>query len=172
MPKYVKTERLKSKKAIEFLFTKGKQKSFFPLKVFAAKTEDENPQPVKFMVSVPKKKIRSAVKRNRVKRVLREIWRLNKESLYIEMKKNGLRANIMFMYLTSDPPDFKLIEKKIPAVFTFILTELVKQKTEAAREEASKKKLEGEWSFLSTFRCCKLQLINKQKKLTFVLLME
>jgi ribonuclease P protein component len=126
---FTRSERLKSAKAIEFLFTKGAQKSFFPLKIFVAKAPrgDEEKFPVKFMVSVPKKKIKSAVQRNRVKRIIREVWRLNKQSLYDEMLKNNFSANIMFMYLSSDIPDFKTIEKKIPPAFIFILTELSKK---------------------------------------------
>lgn len=123
---FKKTERLKSKKAIELLYTKGRQKSFFPLKVFVHKNQSPGPHPVRFMVSVPKKKIRSAVKRNRVKRLIREAWRLNKHLLYEEMRKKNLSADVMFLYLSGESPELRQLVKKLPAVFSFILLEITK----------------------------------------------
>jgi ribonuclease P protein component len=122
---FKRDEKLKSRKAIEFLFTKGKQRNFFPLKVFVSRGNPDNPFPVQFMVSVPKKKIRSAVKRNRVKRIIREAWRLNKQVLYKEMNAGNFHVNVMFMFLTNEEPKLADLEKKMPGIFQFILTQAV-----------------------------------------------
>ena len=134
MHTFKKEERLKSKKAIEFLFTKGKQKNFFPLKVFVSNGIADNPFPVQFMVSVPKKKVRSAVKRNRIKRLIREAWRLNKNMLYKEMKKSDLHVNVMFMYLNAEEPKLMDLEKKMPGIFQYILTQAVAFNAEKRKE--------------------------------------
>jgi ribonuclease P protein component len=127
---FKKDEKLKSKKAIEFLFTKGKQKNFFPLKVFVSKGNPEKPFPVQFMVSVPKKKVRSAVKRNRIKRIIREAWRLNKHILYVPLQEEKIHVNVMFMYLDNNEPKLADLQKKMHGVFQYILTQAVALKAE------------------------------------------
>lgn len=123
---FTKQERLCSKKAIELLYTKGKTKNFFPLKVFVSENKKEHPYPVRFMVSVPKKRIRLAVKRNRVKRLMKEAWRLNKHQLYEQLNKHNKRCDVMLLWLSNDIPELKDIQQKMPQVFNFILGEINK----------------------------------------------
>lgn len=122
---FKKQERLKSRKAIEQLFTKGKQKNFYPVKVFVERGLETNPFPVQFMVSVPKRKVRSAVKRNRIKRLIREAWRLNKHILYAALNEEKLHINVMLMFTGNEEPQLKDIEKKLPAMFQFIIVQAV-----------------------------------------------
>ena len=80
---FSKAERLCSKKLIERLFG-GEGKSFpaFPLRVvYMPLTEEEMAADVSILVSVPKKRFKRAVKRNRVKRQVREAYRRNKHIL-------------------------------------------------------------------------------------------
>jgi ribonuclease P protein component len=121
---FKKTERLCSRKAIETLHAKGKAKNFFPFRVIVLKSEFESAYPVRFMVSVPKKRIRLAVKRNRVKRLTREAWRLNKHILYKELNAKNLKCDVMLIYLQSDLPTLESIKEKLPKVFNFILGEI------------------------------------------------
>lgn len=78
-------ERLKREKDLETLFRQGKAFSVFPLKLIWLLTV---PRPgeegvlVKTAFTAPKKKFRKAVHRNRVKRLMRESWRLQKNRLY------------------------------------------------------------------------------------------
>ena len=118
---FKKSERLSSKKAIEFLYTKGKAKNFFPLRIIVLKNKVATPYPVRFMVSVPKKKFKRAVDRNRLKRLIREAWRLNKHILYEQMKEKNLFADVMFLYTSNEKTDLKEIQKKLPAVFNFVM---------------------------------------------------
>jgi ribonuclease P protein component len=113
-------ERLKSKKAIESLFRQGQTKVFFPLKIFVSPAPHNHPHPVKLLVSVPKKKIKSAVERNRVKRLLREAWRLNKINLYRDLNEKQLKGNVMLLYLDKVPSGFHALTEKMPAVFDFV----------------------------------------------------
>ena len=80
---FSKAERLCSKKLIERLFG-GEGKSFpaFPLRVvYMPLTEEEMAADVSILVSVPKKRFKRAVNRNRVKRQVREAYRRNKHIL-------------------------------------------------------------------------------------------
>ncbi|MBC7864618.1 MAG: ribonuclease P protein component [Bacteroidia bacterium] len=131
MFRFTKQERLCSRKAIEILYTKGKAKNIFPFRVIVIKSDPEKhlnkeKYPARFMISVPKKRIKLAVKRNRVKRLVREAWRLNKHKLYAELLKKNAHCDVMLVYITSDLPELKGVENKMPAVFNFIVGEITR----------------------------------------------
>ncbi|MEI6866119.1 ribonuclease P protein component [Flavicella sp.] len=94
---YGKKEKLKSKKAIEQLFVEGISVSSYPLRMVFLKKEHNALFPLKLGVSVPKRKVNKAVDRNRIKRVLREIYRLNKYDF-----SNGLEDQYIVMLLFLD----------------------------------------------------------------------
>lgn len=78
-------ERIKSKKLIDTLFNGGNSRSLtaFPLRIvymIRARESDDNSQ-AQIMVSVSKRHFKRAVKRNRIKRQIRETYRQNKELL-------------------------------------------------------------------------------------------
>ncbi len=78
------SERLKLRKKIETLFQKGEAFSAFPLRVVyllqAPDTDRVAAAQVGF--SIPKKRVRKATMRNRIRRLLKESWRLQKQELY------------------------------------------------------------------------------------------
>lgn len=83
-PTLKKRERISSKKTIDRLFGGGQSKSMsaFPLRaVYAVQKRTGNDAEAQMMVSVPKRMFKRAVKRNRVKRQVREGYRLNKQVL-------------------------------------------------------------------------------------------
>ena len=80
---YPKSQKLKSKKTIDLLFTKGKSVSKFPLRLVYMEEENQE-ESIKMGVSVSKKYFKKAVDRNYFKRVLRECYRLNKHILLVE----------------------------------------------------------------------------------------
>jgi ribonuclease P protein component len=86
---YNKTEKLKSRKVLNELFTKGKSFSVFPVKLFYTIAEDD--QTIKAGVGVSARNFKKAVDRNRIKRLLRECYRLNKLSLHtaVAAKQKG-----------------------------------------------------------------------------------
>lgn len=70
-----KTERLDKKKVIDKMFSGGARSfSVFPLRVVYLSVE-ELEAPVSILVSVSKRRFKRAVKRNRVKRQIREAYR-------------------------------------------------------------------------------------------------
>ncbi len=79
IPKYTfpKRERLCSIKSIDSLFSGGESFIAYPLRVvYRIETEnDETQRSASLLISVSKKKFKRAVKRNRVKRLIREAYR-------------------------------------------------------------------------------------------------
>jgi ribonuclease P protein component len=92
-----KTERLKSRKQIDSLFAGGKGFSVFPIRVtylFAKEAESG----VKMGVTVSKRNFKKATDRNRVKRLLREAYRLQKEELQTVVQAKEKSAAVFFIY--------------------------------------------------------------------------
>lgn len=96
---FKKAERLKSLKVIGSLFKGGQSFGVYPLRLFwTALPMPEGGSPVQFTVSVPKKNFKSAVARNRIKRKLREAWRLNKHRLYRKLEGDGQQYAFMVLF--------------------------------------------------------------------------
>lgn len=99
---FTKAERLCSKKLIESLFQGGaKSFSIYPMRVVFIPIEKRDAQ-VSILISVPKKRFKRAVKRNLIKRQIREAYRLQKDALLkaVEEKEYGLA--IAFIYISND----------------------------------------------------------------------
>lgn len=107
---YKKKEKLKSKKAVDQIFTNGKSISAYPLRLVFVK----NNTSLKVGVSVSKRNFKNAVHRNRIKRLLREAYRLNKSVLYDNQLTDYA---FMIIYNHKDMPDFELINEKTKKLF-------------------------------------------------------
>jgi ribonuclease P protein component len=110
--RFPSSEKLKSKKAIEELFIKGQSVSVFPLHLIFINTNQEVSN--KVAVSVSKKNFKNAVDRNRIKRLLRESYRLNKSSYF-----NNITTHyaLMILYIGTDKPTFQEIETAMNILF-------------------------------------------------------
>lgn len=101
---FKKEERLCSKKLIERLFAGG-NKSFpaFPLRVVYMKlSPEENTADASILISVPKKRFKHAVKRNLVKRQIRESYRLNKYILLDALKAQETPCKMVLAFIWLD----------------------------------------------------------------------
>ena len=97
-------EKLKSRKQIEELFLNGKNFSIFPLRVTYQFLPAEESM-VQVGVTARKKYFKKAVDRNRVKRLIREAYRLQKNDLKEILHQKSLRLNIFFTYNGKELPD-------------------------------------------------------------------
>lgn len=111
--KYPKHEKLKSRKAIDALFSKGKSVSKFPLRLVFDQQPIENGM-IQMGVSVSKKHFKRATDRNYFKRVLRETYRQNKHLL---LDKLNQPHAFMLLYQTKDRLTFDEINAKTIALF-------------------------------------------------------
>lgn len=108
-----KPERLSRKKIIEKLFAGGSRSfSIFPLRVVWLPVEELD-VPASLLVSVSKRRFKRAVKRNRVKRQIREAYRLNKQPLLEALAEKDLRLALAFIYLSDELTDSAVIAEKM-----------------------------------------------------------
>ena len=82
-----KQERLKSKKLIEKLYSEGDSVKIFPLRMMYVQTIHTSEFPCQVGVSVAKRNYKLAVDRNRLKRLMRETYRLQKQIVYNNLDK-------------------------------------------------------------------------------------
>ena len=121
-----KNEKLKSRKLLDQLFTKGRAVSVFPVKVFyALLTEDEN-ENIQVGVGVSAKNFSKAVDRNRIKRLLRECYRLNKSSLHNSVSTNQKKVAAFFLYVGKEIPDFASLNETMQAALIKLESAIVK----------------------------------------------
>jgi ribonuclease P protein component len=120
-----KKERLKSRKLIEQLFSEGKGFVVAPFKVYyliPEKTPTTHHSPVtqslskgttQFGVGVSAKNFKKAVDRNRIKRLTRESYRLQKNSLHEKVASKNIQLNIFFIYTGKELPGYDEVYKKV-----------------------------------------------------------
>ena len=114
-PTFSKSERVVSRKLIEQLFSKGSSHSTsaFPLRIVYTQTARETgDEAVQVLVSVSKRHFKRAVKRNRVKRQIREAYRKNKQRL-TERVPQDMSLAIAFIWLADELHDSLRVEKTV-----------------------------------------------------------
>ncbi len=112
--KFGKNEKLKSRKKIEGLFKTGKSFSLFPFRVVYLFTDDEQSLQAGFSVST--RNFKKAVDRNRVKRLMRESYRLQKQLLTDTLFAVNKQLSVFFIFTGNEVPDYKLVFEKMTAV--------------------------------------------------------
>lgn len=118
---YSKKEKLKSKILIDQLFTEGQSVSVFPLRLVYLGITFNDDVIAKTGVSVSKRNFKTAVDRNRIKRLLREAYRLNKATFF-----NNLTTQHAFMilYIGKEKPTFTQIETSMKRLFEKFLNKV------------------------------------------------
>ncbi len=112
-------ERLKSVKRIEYLFEKKQVLFRHPFKVYYAFTPLDHQSTwlrLKFGISIPKALVKKAVQRNRLKRVVREAYRLNKPSFLEDHHQHQFLCELFFIYIDKTGSE-EQIEKSMIRLF-------------------------------------------------------
>lgn len=118
---FPKQEKLCGEIRIGKLFAEGEAFIAYPLRVVYKFSDEPQESGVKILISVPKKKIKKAVHRNRIKRQIREAYRLNKVALLESCMHNDKSLQIAVTYLSDKLPEYKVIEDKIKHALTKML---------------------------------------------------
>ena len=115
-----KNERLKSRKQIEKLFGEGKSFVVNPFRVYyivngvpIAIGRSMVNSSIQFGVGVSAKNFKRAVDRNRIKRLIREAWRLQKNELKEQLRVSQKQLNVFFIYTGKELPDFATVKDKV-----------------------------------------------------------
>jgi len=108
---FKKQERLKKRKLIEQLFSEGKSITVFPIKLVYLQIDHQSPYKIQAGVSASKRNFKKAVDRNKIKRLLREVYRKNK---YIIYESEHTKKHIfMFIYQGKNELDYLTLEEKM-----------------------------------------------------------
>ncbi|NEW79383.1 MAG: ribonuclease P protein component [Gelidibacter sp.] len=116
-----KDEKLKSRKLIEHLFGEGKRVKSFPLQLIYLQISHDSEFPVKVGFSVPKRNVKLAVDRIRIKRMMREVYRLNKHLISENLQNKYI---FMFIYTTKEELKYSDLEEVFKKVFVKFLSKM------------------------------------------------
>ena len=110
---FKKSARLSRRKDIKELFEKGSSFFLYPFKVLYLLDSQNRASSNQVLISVPKKHQKTAVNRNRIKRLIREAYRLNQHILSEVSDKKLL---IAYIYVSGDLLEYKEVETKLKKV--------------------------------------------------------
>jgi ribonuclease P protein component len=113
-----KTERLKSRKAIEQLFHSGRSFVVSPYRVMFMGTEKGALQ---FGTGVSAKNFKRAVDRNRIKRLTREAYRLQKNPLEQQLKESRKGMHLFVTYTGMTLPEYTVVYDSMQKIINKLL---------------------------------------------------
>ena len=129
-----KAERLDKKKVIDKMFAGGARSfSVFPLRVVYLPAEELEAD-ASILVSVSKRRFKRAVKRNRVKRQIREAYRMNKHELLNVLAEKQCRLAIAFIYLSDQLVESSIIEERMKTALARVAEKVVPKSSETSAE--------------------------------------
>ena len=116
--RFGKSERLYSRKSISELFSSGESLLHYPFRIFWLGKDNDNSSLFKLAISVPRKKFKKAVDRNRIKRYMRESYRLNKLVLHKKLQQQNRKVEMIIIYIADQQFDFNYIKNKMLELFS------------------------------------------------------
>jgi len=128
MSTFPRQERLNSRKRIEFLVTQGRKLHVPPFRI-AWCLSDSAPGTFQFEAafSVPKRKHKKAARRNRIKRKMKEAFRLNKEPFRENCAQQQQTLSLLLVYTPKKELDYAAMEKAMREVFRLLEKEIKSQ---------------------------------------------
>lgn len=108
-----KSERLKSRKAIDQLFKNGKRFTIHPFRIFYNLSAEDGLQ---MGVGASTRNFKKAVDRNKIKRLTREAWRIQKNILKEKLQPAQKGLHIFFIYTEKQIPEYKQVFESVTMV--------------------------------------------------------
>lgn len=113
MPTFPASERIKSKKLLDKVYQEGELIKHYPYRLKYLITTPDVDSNVQIVVSVPKRNVKLAVRRNRLKRQIKEAYRLNKKDLLSQFEEKEQGLALFLIYTGKEDQNFQLLEKKL-----------------------------------------------------------
>jgi len=126
---FTKQEKLSGETAVNELFMKGVSFIAYPFRVVWTVSYAEGESTLEVLMSVPKKKLKHAVDRNRVKRLLREAYRLNKGELFNLVVEHGLKVRMAFVWIPTEVLEYSKVERKVVDALNKMQKLLIQEQT-------------------------------------------
>jgi ribonuclease P protein component len=130
---YQKSDKLKSRKQTQHLFSTGQAINVFPIRLIytiepIASSLDNisSTSLLQAGVGAPSRTFRKAVQRNRVKRLLREAYRLEKPNFITQAALDNKRVNLFFLYNDANVLTQVEIQAKVKEALAILVTKLNK----------------------------------------------
>jgi ribonuclease P protein component len=120
---FSKKERLNNKQRISDLFNSGNIFIQEPFQVIWTASQQEEGN-IELLVSVPKKNVKLSSKRNVIKRMIKESYRLNNKNLYNKVSKETQALCLAIIYLKKEIYPYSIIEKKINLILERLNSQL------------------------------------------------
>ena len=124
MQTFSKEERLCGKKQIDQLFEKGEKFKEVSFAVIWQKTKAKSEFPAKILISIPKRNIPKANQRNMLKRLLKECYRKQKQSLYQVLLQKEKQIIFAIIYQKTDALKYKELESEINLILNRLKNKL------------------------------------------------
>ncbi|MBW6460431.1 MAG: ribonuclease P protein component [Bacteroidales bacterium] len=121
---FSKDEILRRKKRIDQLFKEGSSFFVYPCKVYWLITPLDTSHPAQVMFIAGKKNFRHAVDRNRIRRQIRETYRLQKHQLYDYLNGIERQCLLCIIYTAKTPPQRGEMDRKINTIFKRLFFEI------------------------------------------------
>ena len=124
MFKFPKKQKLCSETVIKEMFSNGKSFKTSAVRLVWKVANNEDEVTIKSIIVVPKKKIRLAVKRNTIRRRMKEAYRLHKMEFENMLKDNDLQLSIAMIYQKENILPYKTMEEEIKLILERLSKEI------------------------------------------------
>lgn len=124
---YGKAQKLKSVLVFDRVFAEGEKIKAFPILARHTTSSFDANVPFQVATTVSKKRFRKAVSRNRIKRLMREAWRLEKHRLETDWTKGDPQGALVLIYVGREIPTFENCADTIRKIVDVLLEKKANQ---------------------------------------------